>query len=167
MNLIERTIHRLFNGVIGVSGQSDTDLLGWDATAAQWQSLAQSSLGIGASQVTATFSDWSPILTAPGGTFAGTVDFARYLQIGKLLVGFVRVEGTTASTPSYLTFTTPVSVANTFLCQCSISNAGSIDDSAGAFNVSSTVVRVYGDSSRGGWGDGTSWFTCTFVAEAL
>jgi hypothetical protein len=135
-----------------------------------WNSLADLIDGIGGADSTLAYQPWTPTLGVNGGTFTGTtINYARYVQIGKLVIGELKVSGTTGSTANFLTASVPVNAINS----SSQNQVGSFISSVAGANsvvsqsfINAQVFRIYGDHLRGGWADGAAIFWGSFSYEA-
>lgn len=128
-------------------------------------------------QIGAAWETWAPVVAQPGG-IAGTVNFARYTRIQKLVIGTFSIAITGAGTAgNALSISLPIT-ANTLTA---VHGSGLLYDASATtmyngtfYNVTSTAAWFIGDwASVGVWGtipglgiaNGDVW-RGTFVYEA-
>lgn len=106
-----------------------------------------------------TFTSWTPTLGVTGGTYGSTsITFAKYIQIGKMVIFAASFTGTTGSAPATITFTLPVTASATggaawpFYAQ--VVDGGSTI--AGVGYTSSTTVGTVTRHDAADFGDGAS-----------
>ena len=99
--------------------------------------------GIFSSTYGLTFSSWTPTISVGSGTIgATTVDYAKYIQVGKLVIAIVKIHGTTTGTPTSIRVTLPVtasSSSNVFGCGLLIDSGSEL--AAVVRNSSTTVLQ--------------------------
>ena len=112
------------------------------------------------------YQTWTPTYGVSGGTFTGTSTvFARYATEGNSVIGDIRFTGTAGSTADYVTFTAPVSVADTRVHVASSIN-GSGDLISCYTGSGTSIYRCFGDHLNGGVPDGSRTFYVNFFYEA-
>lgn len=139
------------------------------ATTARMSDVANLIEGIFTASYPLAFGSWTPTLSASGSmTFTGTsIQYAKYIQIGKFVAFIVKAGGTVGGTPSTaLGYTVPVTAANTnggmFPAYCS--DAGTPASGMGAF-ASTTAIQVV-KYNNANWAAGSSAFTSFGFYEA-
>lgn len=117
-----------------------------------------------------TLSSWTPTFSASGSmTFTGTsIVCAKYIQVGKLVIGILKATGTVGGTPSRdLLFTLPVTASSANNIQGA--SGAAIDSgtvTGGGFVVYSTTQCGCMRSNAANWTAGAATIGCLFAYEA-
>jgi len=103
--------------------------------------------------------DYTPTLGVSGGTFTSTTTtYARYSLIGKQGFIYIYFNGTTGTTPDYLTFTAPLDSANTSVfAKGAVNNAGTVNYATACFFSSASTVKIYPDAEQSAYADGSTF----------
>lgn len=110
--------------------------------------------GIFSSTYGLTFTTWTPTLTTGSGTIGTTtIDYAKYIQCGKLVIAIIQAHGTTTGTPTDVRASLPVaaaSVGNVFGAGWMIPD-GSNDYSANIEGTGSSLAKWRRASDNSGY----------------
>ena len=120
-------------------------------------------------KIALSWTSWTPTLSASGSMTYGTttINFAKYIELGNLIIIMLDVTGTVGGTPSTdLTFTTPTSVsANTTSFSTTVLDGGSALAGICNRNSSTTLyVRRY-DSAVWSAGSGRRYIVSGFYEK--